>query len=47
MLSEVAHGIQNVSVLQLVFFTTEQYYRRFEGKVLDHAADRGFFLRNP
>jgi hypothetical protein len=43
----VADAIQEVSGLKLVFFTTEQYRPRFQGKVLDHAAERGFFLRDP
>ena len=41
---QVRHGIQTVSGLDLIFFTTEQYRHHFDGKVLDHAADRGFFL---
>jgi hypothetical protein len=43
----VADAIQEVSGLKIVFFTTEQYRPRFEGKVLDHVGDRGFFLRDP
>jgi len=45
MLAEVSRGIQEASGLHLVFFTTEQYRRKFAGKVLDHAEGRGFFLR--
>jgi len=47
MLAEVSHGIQEVSGVKLVFFTTRDYLDKFEGKVLDHAEDRGFFLRAP
>jgi hypothetical protein len=47
MLSEVSHGIQDVSGVKLIFFTTRDYLDKFEGKVLDHAEDRGFFLRAP
>ena len=46
MLAEVAHGIQEVSGVKLVFFTTEEFYGKFEGKILDFTRDRGFFLRN-
>jgi hypothetical protein len=44
---ENAHGIQTVSGVDLVFFTTPDYVWRFDGKVLDHADERGFFLRAP
>lgn len=47
MLPEIADGIQEVSGVKFVFFTTSQYHPRFAGKVLDHSAGRGFFLRNP
>ena len=46
-LREVAHGIQEVSGLPIIFFTNEDYAPRFNGKVVDHAADKGFFLRTP
>jgi hypothetical protein len=46
-LSEVADGIQDASGLPVVFFTTEEHYLKFEGKVIDHMAERGFFLRDP
>jgi hypothetical protein len=35
-LSEIADG-----------FTTQDHYPKFEGKVIDHMAERGFFLRGP
>jgi hypothetical protein len=41
----VAHGIQTVSGVDLIFFTTQEFRMHFEGKVLDHAPHRGFFLR--
>jgi hypothetical protein len=47
MLGEVAHAIQRVSGLDLIFFTTQELRRNFAGKILDHADERGFFLRNP
>jgi hypothetical protein len=47
MLAEVSHGIQEVSGVKLIFFTTQDYLDKFEGKVLDHAKDRGFFMRAP
>ena len=47
MLAEVSHGIQDVSGMKLVFFTTRDYLDKFEGKVLDHAEGRGFFMRAP
>jgi hypothetical protein len=46
-LPDVAHGIQEVSGLKLIFFITEEYLDRFEGKVLDHSDAQGFFMRNP
>jgi len=47
MYHQVAHGIQVVSGVKLIFFTTEEYAMKFEGKVLDYANGRGFFLRGP
>jgi hypothetical protein len=47
MLAEIAHGIQEVSGVKLVFFTTKDHYDKFAGKVLDFADGRGFFLRAP
>jgi len=41
---EVAHGVQTVSGIDLVFFTTEALSRFFYGKVLDYEPQRGFFL---
>ena len=46
-LPEIAHGIQEVSGVKLIFFTTEEHHPKFEGKILDHAAEQGFFLREP
>lgn len=45
-LADVAHGIQQVSGLDVIFFTTPQHHGKFAGKVLDHAAERGFFLND-
>jgi len=42
----VAHGVQEVSELQVVFFTTAEHHPKFEGKVVDHDQARGFFLRD-
>ncbi|HXE53156.1 MAG TPA: hypothetical protein VN541_09080 [Tepidisphaeraceae bacterium] len=47
MLAEIRHGIFVVSGIELVFFVTEMTSRHFDGKVLDFADDRWFFLRNP
>jgi hypothetical protein len=46
-LPDVAHGIQQVSGVKFVYFTIDKFHRLFEGKVLDHTDDRGFFLREP
>lgn len=45
--SEIAHGIQNVSGLPIIFFTTAKYAPLFDGKVVDVAPDLSFFLRDP
>jgi len=47
MLTAVADGIQEVSGVKFIYFTTDEHHGRFEGKVLDFAEDRGFFLREP
>lgn len=47
MLAEVAHGIQEVSGVKLIFFTMEKYLSKFEGQILDHSDEQGFFLRKP
>jgi len=47
MLAEVAHGIQEVSGINLIFFTLKEYLHKFEGKILDHSEDQGFFMRKP
>lgn len=47
MLTDIGHAIQEGSGVKLVFFTTEEYHAKFAGKVLDHTAQRGFFLRGP
>ena len=44
MLADVSHGIQEVSGVKLILFTTEEYLDRFEGKVLDHSQSQGFFM---
>jgi len=45
--SQVAKAIQNVSGVKVVFFASPKDYPKFNGKVLDFAAARGFFLREP
>jgi hypothetical protein len=45
MLPVVAAGIQRVSGVDLVFFTIHEHWKKFAGKILDHAGGRGFFLR--
>lgn len=44
-LPAVAHGIQTVSGVELIFFVTDETRAKFEGKLLDYAPERGFFLR--
>jgi hypothetical protein len=46
-LPTVAHGIQQVSGIDVVFFTLPEYLPKFEGKVIDHTPERSFFLRTP
>jgi hypothetical protein len=43
----VTHGIQEVSGVPLIFFTTEDYVGNFAGKVLDWTSERSFFMRAP
>ena len=45
--AEIAHGIQIVSGLPVIFFTTAEHAPRFDGKVIDFAQGEGFFLRAP
>ncbi|MCK9917793.1 hypothetical protein MXD81_52510 [Microbacteriaceae bacterium K1510] len=47
MLDDVSKGIQHVSGVDLVYFTTREYHGKFEGKVLDFSEQQGFFLRSP
>ncbi len=47
MLGDIEHGIQEVSGVKLIYFTTEKFFPLFEGKVLDFEDSRGFFLRAP
>ena len=44
---EIAHGIQQVSGLPIVFFTIPKFAAKFDGKIVDFAPNRGFFLRDP
>ena len=46
-LSMIAHGIQQVSGMDVVFFTLPEYLPKFQDKVLDHTPERSFFLREP
>jgi hypothetical protein len=46
-LDRIAHGVQEVSGLPVVFFTTPEHSPKFEGKVVDHTPQKGFFLRRP
>jgi hypothetical protein len=46
-LDEIAHGIQELSGMKVVFFTLPKYHAYFAGKVIDYAPERGFFLRQP
>jgi hypothetical protein len=45
--AQIAHGIQEASGLELIFFITEEYHGKFAGKVLDYSEARRFFLRDP
>ena len=47
LMADVAHGIQEVFGVRLVFATSEEFHPLFAGKVLDHEEGRGFFLRDP
>ena len=44
MLPEVADGIQTVSGMELIFFTTPSLHLRFAGKILDFDDAKGFVL---
>lgn len=44
---DVAHGIQEVSGVKLIFFTLPEYLDRFKGKILDYSDSQGFFMRKP
>jgi len=46
-LSDIASALQTVSGLEVMFFTTSEHHRHFEGKVLDYEPERWFFLRVP
>jgi hypothetical protein len=46
-LPEIERGIQEVSGVQFVYFTTDEFHPLFDGKVIDHSPERGFFLREP
>ncbi len=46
-MAKISGGIQEASGVRLVFFITEEFHRKFEGRVLDFAEDQGFFLRTP
>lgn len=45
--AEIAGAVQDASGLPVVFFTTEEHHPKFDGKVVDYAAERGFFLHGP
>ncbi len=42
--TDIADAIQSVSDFEIAFFATPPDHAKFEGKVLDFADDRGFFL---
>ncbi len=44
---EMIRHVQVMSGLEIIFFTIPPYLELFEGKVLDFAETRGFFLRDP
>ena len=43
--AEMSQYVEHVSGLDLIFFITEKHWWRFSGKVLDHSAEKSFFLR--
>jgi hypothetical protein len=43
----IAHGVQEVSGLPVVFFTTAEHSPKFDRKIVDHAPQKRFFLRDP
>lgn len=44
---DIKHGIEDCSGIPILFFITEEFYHKFEGKVLDYADGFGFYLRDP
>ena len=45
--ADIAHSIQQVSGLPVVFFTIPLHATKFDGKIVDFAPAGWFFLRNP
>ncbi len=43
---ELRPYIQQVSGVDFIYFTTQQHWWRFSGKVLDHTPEQSFFLRD-
>lgn len=44
---QIAHGIQQVSGLPVIFFTIPLHAPKFDGKVIDFDPSRGFVLNDP
>jgi hypothetical protein len=45
-LADVAHGIQAVLGVRLIFFTTREHAAKFDGKIVDYTNENGIFLRD-
>lgn len=46
-LGRIGDAVQEVSGLPVVLFTTAEHSLKFDGKMVDHAPQKGFFLRDP
>ena len=44
--ASIAHGIQHMDGLEIIFFVTEEGAARFAGRTVDFAPDEGFVLRD-
>jgi hypothetical protein len=42
--AEIAHALEHVSGLELLFFITKENHHRFAGKIIHHTADKSFHL---
>ncbi len=42
--AEIAHALEYISGLELLFFITKENYYRFEGKIIHHTPEKSFHL---